>query len=215
MAGSPSHLHSSLHAEALRLNNSLDQWEKSLDKHFRPSTVYHMFEKNQRNGNTKPNVGYWPGRIDTYVDHYVAGVWNTYRAARLGLLNLILNLSKEADYGQSHDIQCDLTRELVSDILASIPYHLTDDLHVFFHNMKTQSEITNPGKAIHGLLLMHAIYITSNLSIVNPRVRVYLQDCLLWIGKYMGIGQASFLATVSTAAKQLYVCTDGDDRLLR
>jgi hypothetical protein len=159
-------------------------------------------------GYEKINVGYWPGKIDTYVDHYVAGVWNTYRTARLGLLNLILDLSQETDDTMSRNIQRRYAKELVSDMLASIPYHLTDDLHVFSSDMKRKSEIANPGKAIHGLLLMHAIYITSNLSIVEPGVRVHLKECLAWIGKYMGIGQASFLATVSSVVTflDMYVC---------
>ncbi|CRG91778.1 hypothetical protein PISL3812_08830 [Talaromyces islandicus] len=145
----------------------------------------------------KANVGYWPGKIDTYVDHYIAGVWNTYRAARLGLLNLILDLSGETEDTKPRDMEFAHVQELVADMLASIPYHLTEDLHAFSGNTKTQSEITNPGKAIHGLLLMHAVYITSNLPIVDPHARAYFKDCLLWIGEHMGIGQASFLATAT------------------
>ncbi|QKX55326.1 uncharacterized protein TRUGW13939_02418 [Talaromyces rugulosus] len=197
LAGSQLQLRSALRAEALCLENNLCQWEKSLDNHFHPSTVHHVLWKEPTTGYEKINVGYWPGKIDTYVDHYVAGVWNTYRAARLGLLSLILDLSQDTDDTRSHDIQHGYAKGLVSDMLASIPYHLTDDLHVFSRDMKRQNEIANPGKAIHGLLLMHAIYITSNLSIVEPDVRVHLKDCLVWIGKHMGIGQASFLATAT------------------
>lgn len=208
LAGSPVHRCSALKAEALSLNNSLCQWETSLDSHFRPSTIHHVFGKipvgQYDKTYEKTNVGYWPGRVDTYVDHYVAGVWNTYRAARLGLLSLILDLSQETEDTKSRDTECDDAQGLIADMLASIPYHLTDDLHVFSRDIKTQSEIANPGKAIHGLLLMHAIYITSNLSIVDPNVRVHLKDCLLWIGQHMGIGQASFLATVSAVFIHLH-----------
>lgn len=197
LAGSPSHVRSALKAEALYLDKNLCQWEESLHNHFRPITVHHVLGKGPMTTHDKTNVGYWPGKVDTYVDHYVAGVWNTYRAARLGLLNLILDLSQETDDAKSRDIQDGSAQQLVADMLASIPYQVTDDLHVFSRDMETQSEISNPGKAIHGLLLMHAVYITSNLSIVDPHVRVHLKECLLWIGKHMGIGQASFLATVS------------------
>ncbi len=61
---------------------------------------------------------------------------------------------------------------------------------------KNAAAAMNPGRSVGGLLLMHTIYVASNLSIVPQQIRLYLKDCLEWIGMYMGIGQASLFAKV-------------------
>ncbi|KAH7014208.1 uncharacterized protein B0I36DRAFT_338405 [Microdochium trichocladiopsis] len=49
-----------------------------------------------------PEVGYWPGRVDSYFDHYVAGVWNVFRATRLLVLYLIITLEPGPASGSNH-----------------------------------------------------------------------------------------------------------------
>ncbi|KAH8691975.1 putative C6 transcription factor [Talaromyces proteolyticus] len=190
----PHNVLSTLRSEALYLDESFSLWENTQNKYFRPSTIYCM-SSNEKSDYTSIDVGYWPGNIDTYVDHYIAGVWNTYRAARLVLLDIILKLSHALKCGTSHDAEHKSAQQLVKSILASIPYSLTEDLHIFLRDIEINQSIANPGRAACGLLLMHTIHVTANLSIVDPAVRTYLNECLIWIGKHMGIGQAAYLAT--------------------
>jgi len=51
-----------------------------------------------------------------------------------------------------------------------------------------------PGRPVGGLLLMHTLYMVSVLSIIDPVLKTYMKDCLIWIGREMRIGQATMLS---------------------
>ncbi|KAF2108886.1 hypothetical protein BDV96DRAFT_254873 [Lophiotrema nucula] len=138
-------------------------------------------------------VGYWPGSVDTYIDLYVAGVWNVFRAARLLLGHLLMKFTSTIYDQDSNRNTTSTTYRLVEDIFASIPYHLTDNLPAFVDGMRTSEQI-QPGKHLGGLLLMHPLYVVANLSSLGPEVRRYARRCLEWIGENHGLGQATLLA---------------------
>ena len=83
-------------------------------------------------------------------------------------------------------------------MLASVPYHLVENLQVFLRDseLKTSIEINNPGRLLGGLLLMYPLYVTSRMRFLDTARREYMLRCLAWIGEYMGIGQATVLAKV-------------------
>jgi hypothetical protein len=180
--------------EALDLDRELVQWSQSQDKLYRPTKIGQVDKPSE---DSEYNVGYWPGNVDVYLDRCIAGTWNIYRAARLSLSELILHLSNgnrnprtDPRHGQDMD-------ELVQDVLSSIPYHLTENLYGFLNQIDNRAPLANVGKAASGLLVMHSLYVISNLSLVDPDVRRYLKSCLVWIGENMGIGQASVFVNVS------------------
>lgn len=142
-----------------------------------------------------PRVGYWPGSVHTYFDLYVAGVWNIFRAARLSLLALIVKLSEARGESSSHHVR--VTTCVVDDIIASVPYHLTESLPAFVRQLESGTDIRVPGRFVGGLLLMHPLYVASQMQFLPADMRQYLRACLLWIGSNMGIGQATVLANVS------------------
>jgi hypothetical protein len=90
-------------------------------------------------------------------------------------------------------------QKLALNIAASIPYYLAENVQVFL-NQTLASDVTSkamiPGPSVGGLLLMHTLYMVSNMSVVDPALKVYLKDCLAWIGRNMGIGQATMLSKV-------------------
>lgn len=171
------------------LDQELAMWQNIRCPDFNPRTVGSV------NG-SRLGVGSWPGRVDAYFDLYVAGVWNTSRTARLLLISLILKLSKLLNDNQEHTRQQKDALYLSEDIIASIPYHLSEDLQAFLREKGNNEEAMNPGRPVGGLLLMHPIYVASTLLIVPQQMREYMRDCLAWIGTYMGIGQASIFAKV-------------------
>jgi hypothetical protein len=91
-------------------------------------------------------------------------------------------------------------QKLALDIAASIPYYLAENVQVFL-NQTLASDMTSkamiPGPSVGGLLLMHTLYMVSKLSVVDPALKDYLKDCLAWIGRNMGIGQATMLSEVN------------------
>jgi hypothetical protein len=57
------------------------------------------------------------------------------------------------------------------------------------------------GRPVGGLLLMYTLYVLLTLPIVEPKLKVYIRDCLAWIGTHMGIGQATILSKVKGTDK--------------
>ncbi|KAI9733836.1 MAG: hypothetical protein M1818_007103 [Claussenomyces sp. TS43310] len=180
-----------LKEEAIALDRDFAKWQEAQVKGFKPRTVGHV---SQGPAGSNLGVGYWPGRVDTYFDLYVAGVWNTSRTARILLISLTLKLSKILNDNQDHAREHQDALHLVEDIVASIPYHLTEDPHAFLRDLGQHAAAMKPGKSVGGLLLMHPIYVASKLLIVPRRMREYMTECLAWIGMYMGLGQASLFA---------------------
>lgn len=158
---------------------------------------------------------WWPPKADTYFDCmdtlsascyspltmmlavYVAAAWNTYRKNRLLLLNVIVQCLERLQEKDAHGRKQAEAAGLAKDVLASIPFHLT-----YASGSLRQVSSLNVGgiavgKTIGGMLLMHPLYVASNLPIVPAQLRAHMRECLAWIGGHMGIGQASVFSKVS------------------
>ena len=189
----PSNDHISILNDALQLEEELDRWEKCQSEELKASTIG---SAPRRTSSIEYAAGYWPGNVDTYFDPYVAIIWNSYRAARLYLFDLISGLvSTREDPKVNGPYNPDLDH-LLEDVLASIPYHLTENLHQFIKNVEIDTSISIPGKTASGLLLMHPLHVISTLPIVDVKIQTYLKRCLFWIGDHMGVGQATLMAKV-------------------
>lgn len=183
-----------LRDECITLDGRFATWQSTRITEFKPIEVAQLGKTESK---SDPAVGYWPGTVDTYFDLYVAGVWNIFRAARLQLI--ALNISLSASLGESYVHQVRDATSVVEDIIASVPYHLTENLPAFVYEARLESStgILVPGRFLGGLLLVHPLYIASHMGFLPGKMREYLRACLLWIGSRMGIGQATVLANVS------------------
>jgi hypothetical protein len=155
----------------------------------------------------------WPSRIDTYFDLYVAAVWNIFRVTRMALICMIVEFSNilvELDGGENvHNKRTDTKlwlrefQTLADDLLAAIPYHLTCSVDNFLYKNAQDAQagmaasISEPAKAAGGLLLMHPLFIASQLPLIRDDMRAYMRICLARIGQRMGIGQATILSQAS------------------
>jgi hypothetical protein len=197
-----------LQEAAIALDRDFAAWQGTRVQDYKPLKVGQV---GQQVGSGNHDVGYWPGRVDTYYDLYVASVWNITRIARLVLCDLSIRLSSNIPNNRvDHSREHEETQRLVTDILASIPYHLFANLQAFLQGAgKGATKISNPGKPVGGLLLMNSLEVASRLAIVPPCVRDYMRDCLDWIGVNMGIGQASLMArTAATRARTQHFASD-------
>lgn len=205
----PSNFHT-LREATIALDRDFAHWQSTRAEIYKPTTIGHVHQPR-----TKLSVGFWPGRVDMYHDLYIAAAWNTFRIARLLILHLITRMSDVLNTLSDHCSQ-DRTREeadcLIADMLASIPYHLTADLHIFLRNAdRGATKITNPGRPVGGLLLMDSLRVVLQLSVVPLWVKGYVCDCLTWIGINMGIGQA--LVCARATAESNIQCF-GRDRMI-
>ncbi|KAF2228418.1 hypothetical protein EV356DRAFT_538131 [Viridothelium virens] len=180
-----------LRNEATVLSREFIRWQDAQVDHFKPTAIGCV---SQGRTDSVASVGLWPGQIDAYFDLYVAAVWNTFRAVRLQLIALTLDLSKAVNDDQDDTCEQLDAHRLLQDMISSIPYHLTEDLHGFLRAVEKNTVVMHAGRDVGGLLLMHPLYIVSKLLIVPPQMRDYMRSCLTWIGESMGIGQASLFA---------------------
>lgn len=172
--------------EALKIR--FIKWTKSQAAEVRQTTVTTLTQ--EKEASIIP-VGCWPGPVYTYPDFYIAGIWNISRAAQLLLIML---MSKVADNVADTDSLSDAASAIVNDTMASIPYHLTENLYDFVNGPKTGIE--EPGRTLGGLLIMHPLYVASRVPSIPGATRDYLQRCLMWISSNMGIRHADRLAQV-------------------
>ncbi|KAF7595246.1 hypothetical protein BBP40_006746 [Aspergillus hancockii] len=149
----------SIQQEAIAVNQRLTEWEGTLTRDFKPTTVGNVA---LRTATLSSGVGYQPGKVDMYFSLYIAGVWNIMRVARCLLIDLILSVANTLYYkDREYDREKQDALSLVEDIISSIPYHLSEDLPDFLRDLGNNTEIKTPGRAAGGLLLMHPIYFTS------------------------------------------------------
>ncbi|RFU24955.1 hypothetical protein B7463_g11385, partial [Scytalidium lignicola] len=62
-----------LKKESISLEQRFAYWQDSRVREFKPTTVAHI--DNHQQGVSEISAGFWPGKVDTYFDLYVAGVW--------------------------------------------------------------------------------------------------------------------------------------------
>lgn len=177
--------------DAMALFSKFSEWQDTRTFDFRPTTAGRV---RSRDDTDPPTAGFWPGNIDTYFDLYVAGIWNIFRTARLLLITIITRLSQQLEDNRRPEYLGE-AQKIFQDIAASVPYHLVDNLPVFTSEISETTEVTDVGKHLGGLLLMHPLYVVTKMRCLGEAQRRYARDCLLWIGSNMGVGQAIVLAT--------------------
>ncbi|KAJ5259237.1 hypothetical protein N7478_012218 [Penicillium angulare] len=178
--------------ELIILDRELEDWQKSQKEEFKPVTIDSGVPPS-----INPGAGYYPGRVDMYIDLYVATLWNISRIALCILKNLMARLPTMPSDDSYSEPDQQTAFHMAEDMIASLPYHLSEDLQIFLKDRHKHTKITNPGRPAGGLLIMHAIHAASRLEILPLDMREYFETCLTWMGKRMGIGQAAFLAEAS------------------
>ena len=129
------------------------------------------------------------GLPTTYLDLYVAGVWNTYRKSHLMKLEQVIRCG--ARLGDDSAIARHQAEHLAEDIISSAPFHLISNLKAHIRH----SEIAAINKTANGLLLMHPLWVVMRCQDgVSQKLRTQAADLLAWIGERMGIGQAKLLS---------------------
>jgi hypothetical protein len=200
----------SLRQEASLLNKEFSLWPLCQPKEWMPQTLGTINEGLEPGDEALDDMTFWPGKVDWYSDLYIVAVWDTYRKARLKLLHIIAECShrlyltnRPLKESISYQKMRNEIQELVDGLCASIPFHLVADLLTCLQTSNGHSASDVPGKALGGLLLMYPLYIASTLPLISTNQRNWMRGRLRWIGKNMGIQQATMLANVSFITVEL------------
>ncbi|OCL02966.1 hypothetical protein AOQ84DRAFT_303720 [Glonium stellatum] len=183
-----------LKQNAIVLDQEFSSWSAGQTAEWQPRSIGTIRGDQTRSWQS---ANFWPGNIDTYFDLYVAAVWNTYRKTHLMILDIIVRCLKRLEGNEIRTREQEEVQRLAEGIAASVPYHLTEDLQGYIQGIQAGSDTMIPGKPVGGLLLLHPLYVVARSSVVSPQLQAYMSECLEWIGKNMGIGQATLLSNAS------------------
>ncbi|KAK6542745.1 hypothetical protein TWF694_006686 [Orbilia ellipsospora] len=201
------------------LEQEMAQWPGTQPKEWKPKTLGYippiLDGKGILEGTTCS-----PSRIDKYYDAYVSGVWNSYRKVRLVILSLLYECDIRLKVENPDDcfpacltLQSYVKKhsgDLAEDMAASLFFHLLLDPSAALPESATQHQVGEfkllyPNKACHALLIVHSLHAASVISIVPEYYRNMFREHLVWIGEFMGIGQALMLAEPSFRFSREYV----------
>lgn len=108
-------------------DNEFVQWSKNLPEYFDAKTT--LWEDNVPNGDFRKAEVY-PGRVDAFVDMWVATIWNSMRCGRIVLASIIVRCAAWVCYPVDYRTTPEyatysrISAELITDIIASIPFCL-------------------------------------------------------------------------------------------
>lgn len=191
---------------AQAMQQEIKGWEESLPDNWQPKTP--AWVDNVPGGNLmKAEV--FPGRVDVYEDIFIANAWNHVRVSRLFISGTIVRcaawMSHPGDYRTTPEYATAARSgaETVTDILASIPFHLgwrIDESGVLqpgdLSGFSTGSDnITSP-TALGGWLCMWALLCSMSSDFSTDSQRMWIKGRMNLIAEVMGLNQARVIANV-------------------
>ncbi|KAI9709324.1 MAG: hypothetical protein M1820_003444 [Bogoriella megaspora] len=177
--------------EAMSLDEEFKRWPEAQEGGWLPQTAG-TFSEQQTAIPGLPRLGI--GRLDSYFDLFVAAVWNTYRKSHMMILNIIFRCRKHLGKEDAETELRERVKRLAEDIMASLPYHIFRDQNNYLELIEKGSRKLEIGQTAGGLLMMHPLYVVAGMSALSESFRTYARDSLAWIGRHMGVGQATILA---------------------
>ncbi|KIX07377.1 uncharacterized protein Z518_02030 [Rhinocladiella mackenziei CBS 650.93] len=179
---------------AMSLRDAFAKWAESQPEEWKPITVSECASRSFAGG------FHTTGRIESYFDLYVAAVWNTYRKTHLLMLDVIFKCKRRLGQETGEDEEA---QRLAEDIASSVPFHLGNDSDAFPHELHRGTKPMTPGPPVGGLFLLHPLWVITVSSVVSPEIQARMRECLAWIGKNTGLGQATLLSKVRVLLNRL------------
>jgi len=140
-----------------------------------------------------------PGKVDVYSDMWLANMWNYLRLTRLLISGAIVRcaawMCSPVDYRTTPEYaqSARLSVDIVTDIIASVPYQLGWSL-----DGRTDPESKN-SMALGGVFSMFHLFSAGNMDYISDAQRKWVKGRLIYIATTYGINQARSLSTVSSS----------------
>lgn len=180
------------------------EWEAALPDSIRPRTATWV-----DNVGDLSKAELYPGKVDMYSDIWIANMWNAARVARLFIAGVIVRcaawICSPVDYRTTAEFANAgrLSADLMSDVIASIPYHLGWRINENGVLKGGQSDVSNgeegfeAPKALGGYFCMWPLFCATNSDFVTDSQRQWAKGRLLYISETLGLNQAKVLSNVS------------------
>ncbi|KAI1863636.1 hypothetical protein JX265_008853 [Neoarthrinium moseri] len=205
----------------IRRSQMVDQeavsWMRDVPDFWKYRTV--AWEDNVPNGDYA-RAEVYPGRIDLYTDFWIASVWNMCRTSRLINASLIVRcaawVSAPVDYRTTPEYAtCSRTCvEVITDIIASVPYHLGWHL-----KRKDVLQKANLGqfacgeedslKGLAGYFLTWPLACVHGQDYTTDTQRAWVNGRLKYIGDELGVKYAHILSQLQVRIPSMMIRRDG------
>jgi hypothetical protein len=182
-------------------------FEETLPDHLRPKTcawVDHV------PGGDISKAEICPGKVDMFEDVFIANMWNQARVARLFISGVVVRcaawICSPVDYRTTPEYATAvrLCADLVTDIIASIPYHLgwrvseSGALRAGdFSGFATGTDGFTSPKAIGGFFCMWPLFSVTNTDYASDSQISWAKGRLMFISDVLGLNHAKLLSHVS------------------
>ncbi|PON27729.1 hypothetical protein TGAM01_v203496 [Trichoderma gamsii] len=135
-----------LQREALVLDEEFSHWGESITDH--PSYARVTVASLDESAAAQSGCDYChSGPVDTYSDHYIAAIWNTYRKSHIVLLDIMAHLERHISKEETSLKLQGRVEKFVADIIASIPYHLAYDVDEYLKCIHSQRSDIAPNRS--------------------------------------------------------------------
>ena len=180
-------------------------WQENVPESWKFKTV--AWEDSVPNGDyAKADV--YPGKVDMYTDFYVASVWNLTRTSRLILASVIVRCAawccSPVDYRTTPEYATAARTcvDTITDIIASVPYHL--GWHLKRKDVLQKAQLSgfacgqdDHTKGLAGYFLTWPLACVNGQDYCTDTQRQWLFGRLKYIGDVMGVKYAHVLMQVS------------------
>jgi hypothetical protein len=193
---------------AQALEQEYQDWQASLPSDWRARTVAWV---DQIPGGEIAKAEVCPGRVDMYDDVWLANTWNHTRVARLFISGAIVRcaawICSPVDYRTTPEYaqSVRLCVDLVTDIIASIPYHLgwrvgSSGTLITPEDMRSHvtPETFSCPKALGGFFCLWPLFAINNSDYPSDSQRNWAKGRLIWISENLGLKHAKVLSAVSS-----------------
>lgn len=187
------------------LDDETRTWLETLPDHFRYVTV--GWENHVPDGDYA-RAEVYPGRVDVYRDFWIASVVNMARVARIALISTIVRcvawVRAPTDYRTTPEYASAVrvTTAVITDILASVPYHL--GWHLRRPEAMRKANLSGFGcgdefaeKSLPGYFLNLPLAAVQNQDACTDSQRAWVRGRLRYVASELGVRYAGVIAKVS------------------
>ncbi|KAM3077195.1 hypothetical protein ACMFMF_005106 [Clarireedia jacksonii] len=210
----------------LRKAQALDQdyinWVEDLPEPWKPSPEFWI---NTSLDADMEFTNFYPGRVDTYRDIWMATTQNLARVSRLFILTTILRctawLTLPLNYEETNEYvtASEQARVLIEEIIASIPYYFgheaQDTSNSAFNDsyFPCGSNSKVGGTGVTGVFAMWPIFAALGSDFTSDSQRLWLRGRLKYIAETLGIHQARMLLKLQTRYPSTFIYLDRSAKL--
>ncbi|KAI0156324.1 hypothetical protein BJ166DRAFT_354296 [Pestalotiopsis sp. NC0098] len=192
-------------------------WMNNLPDFWQYKTVH--WETSVPNGDYA-NAEIYPGRVDLYTDFWIASVWNLCRTSRLINASLIVRCAawvcSPVDYRTTPEYATAARTcvETISDIIASVPYHL--GWHLKKKEFLTRKNLgqfacgeEDALKGLAGYFLTWPLACVHCQDYTTDTQRTWVHGRLRYIGDDLGVKYAHILSKMQVRIPSMMIHRDG------